>query len=572
MKYLCVHCDHRFEHEGEKKPRCPECMRVNGVEALKEKPASSPSTQKTVWIGALVVVVAAVLAYAWWAETAADTVSDEIPLRPLEQSELRGHLRRLSVQLPDSQADLLNADESLETFATGAGEGAASVRDKARAVTEAIRARAAKQAFVRWSLSRPRNTPVRGASWAHSQISEDEARAELYPLEVALLATVALRTLDVDAMVTEIYAFEGDRSPPDPSGQIGYFGVAVYEGEVGEGSPKVFDPYSGHATEPSGGDHRVLNDVEVVAAALNHLAMHQIVHEGQPRKGFELSKQALALDPRSPTIRTAHGGILQYSGGGEAGHAELVSAAELRRDAPRLDRLARSFLLKADMEQASRAVTEALEMHSDFAGGHATQAELHLLQAELEPTQRETSLELARRELTLAEENDGALPRLPLLWAHLHAADGQMELAGDKALLAIENNPYDLTLRIRAAHLLRMAGRYEDMREQARHALASVPAARREVMRQTLLRTLGPTAFDEPLDEGFEEGEESEDSALADLPSEGFQLGGNSRLLGGGGGGKRPSLLGAGTGRLELGGPSQAGAAGGQQLRLDLND
>jgi hypothetical protein len=43
-------------------------------------------------------------------------------------------------------------------------------------------------------------------------------------------------------MVAELYRFPGDGAPPDPSGQLGYYGVAVYEGKPGEGSPRLFDP------------------------------------------------------------------------------------------------------------------------------------------------------------------------------------------------------------------------------------------------------------------------------------------------------------------------------------------
>ena len=35
------------------------------------------------------------------------------------------------------------------------------------------------------------------------------------------------------------------RTPPDPSGQLGYFVVAVYDGEPGEGDPTYYDPYLG---------------------------------------------------------------------------------------------------------------------------------------------------------------------------------------------------------------------------------------------------------------------------------------------------------------------------------------
>ncbi|MEM9192350.1 MAG: hypothetical protein AAGF12_24460, partial [Myxococcota bacterium] len=241
MRYLCVHCDKRFTHDEDTKPRCPECMRKNGLEVIPEEESGGRPKWLVPAVG-IAVVGAVAGGYAYWAEETPDTVSAEVAFRPLERSELLGHVRRLRADVSDDQLELFAADEAIEDFASAAVEGQGSSTEKAEAVVEAIRARASKRAFRRWSLSSPRDTPVRDARRTMERLSEDGGRAKLYPLEVAAVAAAALRSEGVEAMLTEIYAFPEDQSPPDPSGHLGYYGIAVYPGEVGEGEPTIYDP------------------------------------------------------------------------------------------------------------------------------------------------------------------------------------------------------------------------------------------------------------------------------------------------------------------------------------------
>ena len=567
MKYLCVHCDKRFEHEGDDKPRCPECMRVHGIEKIGKTAAETRERPK--WIVPAVVagVAAAIVAgYVIWARETPDTVSGEVPMRPLERSELTGHIRANGAQVEDELVRILEADESVEDWAEEVAGDAASPNAKAEAVVEAIRARASKQAFVTWPTSSPRDTPIRGPSRALETLSEDGARAKLYPLEVAALTAAALRSLGVDAMIADIYAFPGDRSPPDPSGHFGYYGVAVYPNEPGEGDPKVFDPYGGRGTEPEDDEMRVLDDVAVVGAAVNHRAIHQLVHEGDSERAFELAQNALKLDRRSPAIRGVRGAVLVVSGGTEEGTQEFEAAAQLRPDAPRRNNLAGLALARQDLESAAREVAAALERHPDFAGGHATLAAVHLARSEID----QASAELGR-----AEELDPELAILPMLWANYFLATNETDRAAEKAMEAVEHRPHDWTVRLNAARVLRVAGRYDEMRRQARQILEDAPSGQEGAVRELIERVLGPTALEEPIEEdGVAEGS---------LPSGDFQLGEGSALLGEGASG--PSLLGGSDGPSLLGDEDDgAGLLNGDDpstlrlrepgggLRLDLNE
>jgi len=569
MRYLCVHCDHRFEYDGDKKkPRCPECMRVGGVEKIRDsKKAKADEQPKWLVPGGVALVVAALAGgYFYWAREAPVTVGDEVPLRPLDQGELEGHARRVGATVPEDRLSLFEADEAIEELGDSVSGGSAVAR--AESMVEAIRERASAQAYITWPTSAPRDTPARGAARAFEKMSEDGAREKLYSLEVALVAASALRSAGVDAMLAEIYAFPSDRSPPDPSGHFGYFGIAVYEGEVGEGTPKILDPYGGRGAEPEEDDYRVIDDLAVLGALTNHLAVHTLVGEGEHDQAFDLSQEALSMDRRSPSIRSVRGVVLLTSGGAEEAMEEFEAAAQLRRDAPRLNNLAGIALAQQDYDRASRQIAAALEIHPDFAGGHATQAALYLARSEMET---------ARGELDQAQEIDPDLPILPMLWANYYMSTHDVERAAEKALEAIERKPHDWQTRLSAAQVLRAASRYDEMRVQARAILEMVPSAQVPQVTDLITQVLGPTALEE--EEDWDD-EDWEDEDLAELPDSEFQLGSGSSLLGDGEldlGGGGPSLGGdlmgeEGGSLMNPGETSTLRLGGGDDLSLDLGE
>ncbi|MDQ3033096.1 MAG: tetratricopeptide repeat protein [Myxococcota bacterium] len=588
MRYVCLNCGDRFEIEAgkdDKKTRCPSCMRVTGIEKVQESKPSASSRNPWLVPGVAIAVLAAIGGgYAMWRSNTPREVGDEVPLRPLEQDEVAGHLRRLRVDGP-SVASFLTAGEGVEAFAESATEGRRSATDMAEGVYEAIRARAAQHGFSRWSLGVPRETPLGDAEAVRGWIREDGARRRLYPLEAAALMVAALRSRGVPAMVAEVWRFPGDRAPPDPSGHFGYYVAAVYDGDVGEGEPHLYDPWAGHEVQPEEDDYRVLNDIEALGAALNLRAIHLLVRENDPTRAMEISSDALRLDPRSPATRSVRGAILIASGGANEGVAEFEAASQIRADAPRHQLLASVHLAQGDLEGARRELQAALELAPDYAAARAVLATLHL--SESEP-------ELAREELERAQRLDPDLHMLPGLWAGYYATTGDLPRAIESARTAVERNPTDIQTRLMAARVYRAAGRYDDMRREAREVMQRVPAGQRADMEQLIRRLLGPSALEDPLDEAEDDDELFGDEEEGDVASDdsSFQLGGGSRLLGaeGAGTGTAPSLLegggdlGAGGGappggqepllrlgdpsRLRLGGGGAPG--GGDGLRLDL--
>ncbi|MCB9594360.1 MAG: tetratricopeptide repeat protein [Sandaracinaceae bacterium] len=581
-KYLCVHCDKTFTHESAKKPRCPECMRVNGLEeVVAPKPDAAPTRPPWLWwavgAGALVAIG---IGYSFWAGESADTVSGTAPSAPLDRAQVLGHLRNHRVDAREL-VDLLIPNDAIESWAEGAASSGGP-QAKAAALLSAIRDRASAGAFQPWSFGVPRETPVHAAPGTLTAMQEDDAHHHLYPIEVASLMAAGLRAVDVPAMVAEAISWEGDRTPPDPSGQLGYFVVAVYDGEPGEGDPTYYDPYLGRETQPN--EARVLTDLQAIGAALATRALYLLSRESDLERAVEMSEWALRLDGSSPSARAVRGAILLSAGQGDEGLEELNSAKQLRTDAPRRNLVAGVHMAQGDLDAASREVSAALEEYPDFAPGRATLAAIHLSRGERD---------LARSELEEAERIDPELHLLPQLWASYFATTGEIDRAVSMAQEAVRRNG-DIQTRLLAARIYRQASRYDMMRREAHAVLERMPAARQEEMRVLIRRMLGPTAL-EPVDDGDvaalddlgdddDWGEEDDDGLGLGDPSS-LRLdsptleggGGEPSLLGGGGG---PSLLGGeqlgggGGGGLTLGGgggPSLGGGGGGG-LQLDMNE
>lgn len=561
VKYLCVHCDKTFVHESEKKPRCPECMRVNGLEKVSKAQPEAP--KRPPWLGWAIGATAVAIAggaYVFWADSSADTVSGEAPIAPLDRSAVLGHLRSRGVDARQV-GEMLVPSDAVESWAERSVGDASGAQAKAAALFEAVRERASQGAFEPWSMGVPRETPIMGSSQVVEWLGEDGAHHHLYPLEVASTMVAGLRALDVPAMVAEAIRFEGERTPPDPSGQLGYHVVAVYDGEPGVGDPTYYDPYVGREVQPE--EARVLTDLEAIGAAMSTRALYLLSRESDPERAMEASSASLRLDASSPASRAVRGAILLTAGRTDEGLEELVSAQQLRSDAPRRNLLAGVYLAQGDFDSASREVTAALEEYPEFAPGRATLAAIHLSRGEAD---------LARNELEAAERIDPHLHMLAQLWAGYFAITGDLDRAVERAERAVAANG-DIQTRLMAARIYRQASRYDMMRREARAVLANIPASRQEEMRTIIQRMLGPTALE--AEEEDELGGEEED--LADPSS--LRL--DSPLLGGGGspGGGGPSLLGGeqlGGGGLGLGGGGggglQLGGGGGDGPSLDLDE
>src|SRR5688572_23837803 len=125
MRYLCVHCDHRWEEEGSEPPRrCPGCMRATGVEpvggAQKKAAAGKPSRTRHYVLAGLgfVIIALVVLLVAKRTNHAAAT-----GLVPLEPDDLRSALLADKVDAVGLE-QLFAADAAMEAQAEKAAGSA----------------------------------------------------------------------------------------------------------------------------------------------------------------------------------------------------------------------------------------------------------------------------------------------------------------------------------------------------------------------------------------------------------------------------------------------------------------
>jgi tetratricopeptide (TPR) repeat protein len=541
MRYLCLNCEERFESDaeagkGKGKLRCPKCLRVTGLEKVGD-PKKTPPPQNPWLVPGIVAGVLAALVAGWavWRSRGPVTVGDEVASGPLDQEVLEAHLRRHHVDARPLTRFLV-ADDGIEALGDSAhGSGSQAL---AQSVYESIRARAEAGAMTSWSMGVPRETPVENAAAAWGWLEVDGSHHHLYPLEVAAIMASALRTRGVNAMLAEAFAFPGDTAPPDTSGHFGYFVVAVYDGDVDEDAePHYYDPYGGRDAQPDEDDVNVLDDLQVMGAALSLRAIHMLVRESDAERALSVSQDAIGLYPRSPTIRSVRGAILLAAGNAPEALQEFRAAADIREDAPRRNLLASMYLAQGETDDANREVSAALEEAPDFAAAHGTLAAIHLSSAEPDE---------ALHELQTAERLDPDLHLLPALWANYYAGTGELDRAVEYARRAVDASAGDPQTRLMAARIYRMANRYDDMRREARAVLDATPSARRDQMSGLIRQLLGPTALEAPMDE-----EDLDDDELLDDEEggeEGLTLGGgggfqlSSPTLGGGGGGPDVTL------------------------------
>ncbi|MET0339555.1 MAG: hypothetical protein ABW252_01065 [Polyangiales bacterium] len=511
MRYVCVHCDHKWEADGEQAPkRCPACLRANGPQlaTASQQPAAAPRPRSKAALIALgvVAVLAAVGGYFVWGGR--PSAGERGVVAPLSASELDDALAKAQVRAGDL-AKLLVADPAVSKWAEKvAGSANGGPYAKAEAIHAAVRARASAVGFVPWSLGEPRASIVGGAAHTLAAIEKDGARFEAYPLELAALEVAALRALDVPALVAELIDVDGERAPLDPSGYLGYYVAAVYPGEPGLGTPRLFDPYGGRPLA-QGAKHAVLGDPQVVGSALSLRALHEISYLGDPKRALDSSSHALILSGTLPAVRTVRGMVVLAGRLSEQGFQELEAARQQRDDAARKHNLASAALMTGDVERAEKELTAALERAPDFAAAHASRATLLLMKRDAEQARAEV------------EAADKLAPDLSLVqWARAELAlrDGDRQQARTLAERAVRARP-SFDARLRMGMLLRALDDTEGLRKLAGELEAMVPEDRKPEVREVIRAVLGPTALgDAPLPDAGEQGAPS--AAPAALPGD----------------------------------------------------
>lgn len=484
MTHRCSHCDLSFEHEPKKSDvvRCPKCLRTQGLEKLgadKSADQQRSSARSSVEPGkpedtsgwrpnnlVIGVFIAAAAAGVWFYFSGpnVEDLPAQVPMRALQAEEVSEYLRRESVEA--------NVAQFLEAPASFASDASAN------AVQSYVAERGKAGAFVSWARVRATGEDVRTPEQV-SQVLAKTDKARLYPLEVAWATVVWLRDQGQTAMLAEIIAREAERAPPDPSGRLGYYGVALGTAEDSD----VVDVFGNGKVKAS----RLLNDVQAVAA-LRALQAMTAFEKGDAQKASRLAQDALDLDGKSPVVRSAYAETL-LSGVAQDAIKEIEHAHSLRPDAPRRLARAKVALAQGQLDEADKVVASLVSEFPDYASAHAMLSVVHLARHELDEAE-------AKLKKTAALAPD--FPELDLFRAELSAARGDLGGAANYARKAIEDPHVRWQTRLRAAMLLRAAGDYDEMRRQAHAIMASVPEAQRMIIRAQIEQLLGPTALENP--------------------------------------------------------------------------
>ncbi|MET0385968.1 MAG: hypothetical protein ABW321_08425 [Polyangiales bacterium] len=487
MQYHCVQCNQVFTPDAsDDKPRCPTCLRQHGlrpVEAAPTRPAASGSSWT--WLLVVGLVVAGGGGYFAYQQLHGHEPG-KVPLEPIEPDVLQADVKALTGREVGPLVQLLATDTGISELASRVAKGQGTPAAKAEAICAALAERKQKQGFVNWPRVEAREEPPLSASPAWAASAHAGARKQLYPLEATAIAVAALRSLGVPALVAEVYRYPNEHTPLDPSGRLGYHALVLPK--EGTGSDQLFDPYGGRKTPPAAADYRVLNDAQVIGAALSLRAMSRLDSGGDTREALADSELAIKLIPSSASARSVRAALLLATGGIEAGTHELDAALQLRSDAPRRNNLATLGLLSGSPDAAAKEVATALSEAPDYALARVTLATVHLMRGEQD---------LARAELEKAERLEPDLALLPQIWAQFYATTNDIDRALEKAQEGVRRRPKDAQALLVLARIDRAAGRYDDMREQARAIVAHAPADQKDRMRELLRGMLGPSVLED---------------------------------------------------------------------------
>jgi Flp pilus assembly protein TadD len=481
-KYFCAHCDKEFvpEETGDK-PRCPQCMRRGGVEPVKEVAPERGANRPWILMLALTMAAAGV-GYGVYRSTTV-TLEETPPLRPLERSELSAYLERDQIRV-GAYEPMMMLPKDVEGWPDAVADVASRMHGESSA----------------WSLELPLPREVLTADQTLALVDSSEERVKLYPLESATAMTALLRERGMKAMVAEVWEFEGERAPADPSGLLGYFVTAVYDADDSEAPSAYFDPWGGRG-EVATSAVRVLRDTEVLAAAIGTEAIRTFARSGDAVKALPMVQTALLLDPVSPSLRAVNATILVESGGVGEAVKEFEAARQLRTDGPRELNLVQLYLAQAGMlemagqqeaaqaqfGEANRVVDEVIEKWPRYGRAHVVLATIYL---GLNDPER------ARVELDAAETLNPDAPLLWTVWAQYHLAQSDPVAAGAKMRRAIDLDPDNWQLRLQAARVFQGVGEDQAAVENVAAALELVPPDKRPQVRKFVERMMGPGALD----------------------------------------------------------------------------
>jgi tetratricopeptide (TPR) repeat protein len=430
-RYHCTHCEHRFEHQG-RRPRCPNCMRQNGLEELSvRRPRSAGATpfkRLGLLVGLLLCLVALAFVIGRW-------------LSERQKGPEPGAVAQLVPKVREGAMVARGIPEAEVVDPFGPGSAIAQVAPAPPAGEWTERARSVAQrlgqrlASIEVDLMGDAiDTPVRtAAELAHAVETKRAQNALSYELAALLLA--ALRQHGMIALLCEAFEQTAPVRAADPSGALGRYAVAVYPTDEALSEPPqlVFDPARAARLPPwagGGGDRtmksllrepRPLDDVSAAARLYALRALREIEHHARrPERAYELIQWALDASAPAAAVHAARALVLARAGGIEDAVAEAKRAARLRSDAARRTVLASLLLAKRESDDAELELRQALEQDKTFWPAHRSLAALRWMSGDrsggdvhleralaLAPDEPTVLALVANKHLTAGETDEG---------------------------------------------------------------------------------------------------------------------------------------------------------------------
>ena len=462
--YRCGNCDYQFEsHELD--PRCPKCLRHNGIEEIDAEPRRQRTHhRKTKRFGVAVAlgILVAIGVYVVNRQYAGDSTENQSkapPKKPpLSAEDIRKKLNRKGLKQ--------HANDPFETgpaMRAVASTLSGNPRDKVQTLAQKLALR-----LKTLDCSPISPEPIRDAETLASLLGESKLiRAR--PLELAVLVSAVLQRAGLHTTIEEVERVKAPMPTASVHAGIGRYDVVVYRTHRLKEKLLTLDPARlTNLADWAGGrmprmasvssKRAALSNADVLGHFLALKALQQTrVARQSPERAYELAEAAIIVAPRSATVRAARARVLSTAGGIKDALAEAQNAVDLRGTAADHTLLAQLALERGDAATSDAALDAALDNDNHYWPALQLRAVLAWSRGELEQGERDL-----KRAEAIAPEEPGILGAR----AQLASLKGNVSKAITILRTAIEHSTTDASqadrLRLQLYVALRQQGSSEE--------------------------------------------------------------------------------------------------------------
>ena len=375
-EFHCTHCDIDFDSDASN-PRCPDCLRINGVlsrgqmDADKPPPRSIKKPLALLLVG-LSLAGLAVGAGLLWYRTRVD-LPDPGQVAVLDADQLRRTLVKRGVPA-DEIVDPFAADAAVTRLAADIAAG-----DAKQAAKQAAKILSKQLKHAKADLHGRGKRVVHNAAGLLSALGKATAHKPLpvTSFEAATLAVALLRAAGVSAVLCQLKRVDAPVKTPSVADGVGRYAAAVYGADgPGQKPAAVLDPIRALAL-PSwagkGGDAAMagptsgLIPLDDGTAAAHLLALRgSLLAVSEPRRAYLLVEHALKAGSPSATLLLLRAGVLDLGGGHDDALDSVRRAVSVNGDAASLTALAGRLLARGNLAKARTEAAAALKKDPSY--------------------------------------------------------------------------------------------------------------------------------------------------------------------------------------------------------------